>query len=109
MDRGVRIEQAAMIVAEQIATFFRGEIACEIAPHLGEDAAHPGHKPRDLLAPAQEYAAQDEADAAFAPGFGIGERQTRPPGAAEHQPALDNQVQLGRASRRESVCPYVSV
>ena len=89
---GIRIDQTPMVVSQEIAAFlFRKEIG-ESLPCFREETAHTVHEPVDLVFPAQEYAAQDKAEAAVRVRLSVGKSKARPPGAAKHKPTIDPEV-----------------
>ena len=83
---GIAVDQAAIVVAQQIAALGRRQMLGEVAPRLGEDRAHAVEEPVDLRARAEEDAAQDEAGHALGMLQAVGQRQRAAPRAAEQQP-----------------------
>ena len=92
MDVGAAIDQAAVVVAQQVAALVGRQMLGEIAPRLGEDRPHAVQEPVDLRARAEEDAAQDEAGRALGMAQAVGERERAAPRAAEQQPARDAEM-----------------
>ena len=83
-------------------------MVCERAPCLGEKPAHTGHEPFDLVAPAQEDAAQRKSEAMLRMRFGIRKCETGPPGSTEDEPAIDiEMLPEGLNVRDEMSCRVV--
>ena len=89
VDRGIRIGEAAVEVAQQVAALRFGQMAGEALPRLGKDVAHAVQEPVDLALPAEEDAAQDQPEAAVRMRLRVRECECRAPRAAEHQPARE--------------------
>ena len=92
MNIGTAIDQAAIVVAQQIAAFADRQMLGEVAPRLGEDCAHAMEEPFDLLLRAEKDAAQDEAAGAFRMADAVGQRERAAPRAAEKQPPRDAEM-----------------
>ena len=69
--------------------FCRRDEFCQLPLRLGKQGADAVEKPVDFAFPAEEDAAQHQSTALLGMGLGVGKRQGRPPGAAEHQPGVD--------------------
>ena len=89
---GIRIDQTPMVVSKEIAAFLYRKVIGESSPCFREETAHTVHEPVDLVFSAQEYAAQDKAEAAVRVRLSVGKSKARPPGAAEHKPTVDPEV-----------------
>src|SRR5690606_1946411 len=61
----------------------------EAPPRIREEAPHVVEEPLHLAAPAQENAAQDEAQAPLGMRLAVSERECAAPRATEDHPALD--------------------
>ena len=89
---GIAVDQATVIVAQQVAALGRRQKLGEITPGFRKDRAHAVEEPVDLRPGAEEDAAQHEAGDALGMGEAIGQRQRAAPRAAEQQPLLDAEM-----------------
>ena len=89
---GIRIDQTPMVISKEIAAFLCRKVIGESLPCFRKETAHTVHEPVDLVFPAQEYAAQDKAEAAVRVRLSVGKSKARPPGAAKHKPTIDPEV-----------------
>ncbi len=85
----VGVVQAFVVGGQDVAPFVFGQISREPAPGFGVHPFHVVEEPVDLRLTAEKDAAQREAPAAVRMGDAVGQRQGRPPGAAEHEPFVD--------------------
>ena len=89
---GIRIDQTPIVISKEIPAFLYRKVIGESLPCFREETAHTVHEPVDLVFSAQEYAAQDKAEAAVRVRLSVGKSKARPPGAAEHKPTIDPKV-----------------
>ena len=80
MHGGVRVEDAAIVIAQGIAAFRLGQGVQKVAIQGGMEVAQAGAKsPVNLGIRAKKDGAQDQTRDAFGMGFGIGQSQRGTP------------------------------
>ena len=85
--------EALVIGVDHVASLGRRDDADIILKRIGEDpAASLLIEPFELASPQREDASEHERGHAVGMRLGIGERERRPPRAAEHLPALDAEM-----------------
>ena len=92
MDVGIAIDQAAIIIRQQIGALVLRKLAHEIAPRFGEDRAHAVEEPVDLGPGSEKDSAEDEAGRTLGMLDAVGECQRAAPRPAEQQPALEAEM-----------------
>ncbi len=90
---GVVAGEPRVVGEEEVTALGLGDGREVVLPRVGEDRARAALvEPVDLLLAEEEDAAQHELGDALGVGLGVGQREGRPPGAAEDHPAVDAEV-----------------
>src|SRR5437773_7595609 len=92
MHGGIRIIEATVVIAQQVAALALRQKPGKCLPCLGKDLAHPLNEPLELALPREEDPPQDESETALRMRLRVGERKCRTPRSTEQQPAFHMQM-----------------